>query len=128
MAGRSALWSHAQARMAARRGDAAGARAHTANVKAILDKGTNEEQRPQYPYLVGYVDLFLKDYGDAITALKQASQDDPFVLFLLAQAYEKSGDAAHAVATYRQILASNAHSLNNAFARAIARQRLAAER
>ena len=121
-------WSHAQARIAARRGDAAGARAHAANVKAILDKGTNEEQRPQYPYLVGYVDLFLKDYAGAITALKQGSQDDPFVLFLLAQAYERSGDAADALATYRQILASNAHSLNNAFARSVARQKVASAR
>lgn len=119
-------WSHAQARIAARKGDVAGARAHAANVKVLLDKGGNDDQRPQYPYLIGYVDLFLKDYPAAITALTQGSKDDPFVLFLLAQAYEKSGDAIKARDTYRLVLASNAHSLANAFARGVARQKLAA--
>ena len=55
-------WMHAQARIAARKGNAATAHAHVAAVKTILDKGTNEEQRVFYPYLVGYVDLYLKDY------------------------------------------------------------------
>jgi tetratricopeptide (TPR) repeat protein len=118
-------WSHAQARIAARRGDAAGARAHAANVKALIDKGGNDDQRPQYPYLIGYVDLFLKDYPGAIASLKQAAQDDPFVLFLLARAYEQSGNAAAALATYKLVVASNAHSLNNAFARAVAQQKVA---
>jgi tetratricopeptide (TPR) repeat protein len=117
-------WMHAQARIAARKGNAATARAHVAAVKVILDKGTNEEQRPFYPYLVGYVNLYLKDYPAAIAALKQASQDDPFVLFLLAQAYEKSGDAANAREMYQQVAASNAHSLNNAFARGAAKKSL----
>ncbi len=50
------------------------------------------------------------------------------MLFLLAQAYEKSGDAAKARETYEQVLASNAHSLNNAFARRVARSKLAPAR
>jgi tetratricopeptide (TPR) repeat protein len=118
-------WMHAQARIAARKGSAATARAQVAAVKTILDKGTNEEQRVFYPYLVGYVNFFLKDYAGAIVELKRASQDDPFVLFLLAQAYEKSGDAPKAREVYQQVLASNAHSLKNAFARGAARKSLA---
>jgi tetratricopeptide (TPR) repeat protein len=121
-------WAHAQARIAARKGSAATARANVAAVKALLDKGTNDDQRIQYPYLVGYVDLFLKDYAGAVAELKQASQQDPFVLLLLAQAYEKSGDAARARETYQQVLASNAHSLNNAFARSVARSKLPSAR
>jgi tetratricopeptide (TPR) repeat protein len=117
-------WVHAQARIAARKGSAATARAQIAAVKALLDKGTNDDQRIQYPYLVGYVDLFLKDYAGAVAELKEANQEDPFVLFLLAQAYEKSGDAAKARETYQQVLASNAHSLNNAFARSVARSKV----
>jgi tetratricopeptide (TPR) repeat protein len=117
-------WVHAQARLAARKGSAATARAQIAAVKALLDKGTNDDQRIQYPYLVGYVDLFLNDYAGAVAALKEANQQDPFVLFLLAQAYEKSGDAAKARETYQQVLASNAHSLNNAFARSVARSKV----
>ena len=121
-------WAHAQARIAARKGSAATARAHIAEVKTLLDKGTNDDQRIQYPYLVGYVDLFLKDYAGAVAELKEANQQDPFVLFLLAQAYEKSGDAARARDSYRQILASNAHSLNNAFARSVARNKVSSAR
>src|ERR1700675_506004 len=48
-------WEHAQARIAARRGDQAEAQKHVAAAKAILDKGTNPEQAPFFPYLKGYV-------------------------------------------------------------------------
>jgi tetratricopeptide (TPR) repeat protein len=116
-------WAHAQARIAARRGRKDEARRQVAAVKTVLDKGTNDDQRIQYPYLVGYVDLYLKDYAGAVAALQTADQRDPFVLVLLAQAYEKSGDAAKARDVYAQALASNAHSLNNAFARPLARQK-----
>jgi tetratricopeptide (TPR) repeat protein len=121
-------WAHAQARIAARRGNSATARAQMAAVSRLLDKGTNDDQRIQLPYLAGYVDLFLKDYSGAIAELQHADQKDPFVLFLLAQAYEKSGDAAKARDMYAQVLASNAHSLNNAFARRVARGKLASAR
>ncbi len=116
-------WAHAQARIAARRGNAPEARRQTATVKTLLDKGTNPDQQIQYPYLTGYVALYLKDYAAAIEALKQADQKDPFILALVAQAYEKSGDAARARESYMQVLASNAHSLNNAFARPLARKK-----
>jgi predicted Zn-dependent protease len=99
-----------------------------AAVSRLLDKGTNDDQRIQLPYLAGYVDLFLKDDSGAIAELQHADQKDPFVLFLLAQAYEKSGDAAKARDMYAQVLASNAHSLNNAFARRVARGKLASAR
>ncbi len=45
------------------------------------------------------------------------------MLVLLAEAYEKSGDGAKARETYEKVLASNAHNVNNAFARAIARKK-----
>jgi tetratricopeptide (TPR) repeat protein len=117
-------WAHARARIAARRGDAREARAQMAAVKAILDKGTNPDETIQYPYLAGYVSLFLHDYPAAIAALTQANQQDPFVLVLLAQADEKSGEAAKAREAYQKVLASNAHNVNNAFARAIARKKI----
>ena len=85
-------WAHAQARIAARKGNAAEARTQMAAVKGLLDKGTNPEQQIQYPYLAGYVDLYLKDYRGAIAELLQADQKDPFILVLLAQAHEKSHD------------------------------------
>ena len=64
------------------------------------------------------------DIAAAVSELQQANQQDPFVLVLLAQAYEKAGDAAKAHETYEKVLASNAHNVNNAFARAMARKKI----
>src|SRR5690242_14274752 len=116
-------WEHAQARIAARRNQKAEAQKHVAAAKAILDKGTNPDQSPFYPYLTGYVAFYGGDYSTAITELQKADQRDPFILVLLAQAYEKSGDKAQATEYYRKVLASNIHNPTNAFARPIARQK-----
>jgi tetratricopeptide (TPR) repeat protein len=121
-------WAHAQARVAARRGDAREARRQQSVVKALLEKGSNADQQIQYPYLVGYVDFYLKDYAGAISELQKADQEDPFILMLLAEAYEKSGRTATARDYYRKVLASTSHAVNNAFARPIARQKLASTR
>jgi tetratricopeptide (TPR) repeat protein len=117
-------WEHAQARIAARRGKRADAQQHVAAAKAILDKGTNPQQAPFFPYLEGYVAFYLGDTKAAIAALLKADQRDPFILVLLAQAYEKSGDKTQAVEYYRKVLASNNHSPTNAFARPIAKEKL----
>ncbi len=117
-------WAHAQARIAARRGNAQEARDKMGTVKSLLDKGSNPEQQVQYPYLVGYVDFYLKDYPGAIAELQKADQKDPFILALLGQAYEKSGDQVKAREYYEQTLLSNAHSSNNAFARPLALRKL----
>ena len=118
-------WAHAQARIAARKGNAREARKQMAIVKTILDKGTNPDQQIQYAYLAGYVDLYLKDYRGAIAELEKADQTDPFILSLIAQAYEKMHDAARAREYYAKVLASNAHTPNNAFARPMARKKVA---
>ena len=110
--------------MAARKGNAAEARKQMAIVKTLLDKGTNPDQQIQYPYLTGYVSFYLKDYPGAIAELQKADATDPFIQLLLAQAYEKSRDAANARESYTKVLASNAHSLNNAFARPLAKKKV----
>ena len=117
-------WEHAQARIAARRGKRADAQKHVAAAKAILDKGTNPQQAPFFPYLEGYVAFYLGDTKAAIAALLKADQRDPFILVLLAQAYEKSGDKTQAIEYYRKVLASNNHGPTNAFARPIAKKKL----
>ena len=117
-------WEHAQARIAARRGKRADAQKHVAAAKAILDKGTNPQQAPFFPYLEGYVAYYLGDTKAAIAALLKADQRDPFILVLLAQALEKSGDKTEAMQYYRKVLASNNHNPTNAFARPIARLKL----
>src|SRR5438105_556581 len=103
-------WEHAQARIAARRGQKDEAQKHVHAAKAILDKGTNPDQARFFPYLEGYVAFYAGDYKTAIDDLKTADQRDPFILVLLAQAYEKSGDKQQATEYYRKVLASSGHN------------------
>ena len=60
----------------------------------------------------------------AIAEFRKAQQNDPFVLSLLAQAYEKTGDNAAALELWRKILTINSHNPTNAFARPEARKRV----
>jgi tetratricopeptide (TPR) repeat protein len=119
-------WAHAQARIAARRGQRDEAQKQVAAAKAALEKANNPDQAPYFPYLTGYVAFYGGDYKTAIADLGQANQDDPFILVLLAQSYEKSGDAARAKEYYTKVIANNGHGATNAFARPIARKKLAA--
>jgi hypothetical protein len=42
---------------------------HVAAAKAILDKGSNPDQAPFYPYLTGYVAFYAGDYKTALAEL-----------------------------------------------------------
>lgn len=117
-------WAHAQARIAARRGDAEEAKKAVAAAKAALDKAKNPQQERFYPYLTGYVAFYLSDYKTAIADLQSAGQNDPSVLALLGEAYEKSGDKDQAMDCYRKVMTFNNHNPGNAFARPLARKKL----
>lgn len=117
-------WEHAQARLAARRGNAAEAQKHVEAAKAVFAKGTNPDQAPFVPYLVGYVAFYGGDYQAALTELQKANQNDPFILALIAQTYEKLGNQAQATEYYKKALASNAHNPTGAYARPLAKQKL----
>lgn len=122
----TALWEmrrhNAFGRIAARRGDKAAAASHAAAAKALLDKGGNENQRPFYPYLLGYIAFYSKDYRLAIAELTKADQEDPFILGLLAQAHQRLGQKTEAAEYYRKVMASPAHNINSAFSRPLARK------
>ncbi len=122
------LWNfrleNAKARIAAREGKHHEAEADVAAAKAALDKSKNAEQQRFYPYLTGYVALYAGDYKAAIKQLQTADQKDPFILVLLAQAYEKLGSQSEAMKYYRQVLTINSHSPTNAFARPLAKKKL----
>lgn len=117
-------WESAQARIAARRSNADEAKQHVAAAKTALDKANNPDQMRFYPYLTGYVAFYAGDYKTAIAELQKAEQRDPFILVLLGQAYEKSGDAAQAKSYYQKVMEINNHNPTNAFARPIARKKL----
>ena len=118
-------WANAQARIAARRGQRDEAQKQVAAAKEALEKANNPDQAVFFPYLTGYVAFYGGDYKTAITELGKANQEDPFILVLLAQSYEKVGDAAHAKEYYEKVMANNGHGPTNAFARPVARKKLA---
>lgn len=117
-------WESAQARIAARNGNKVEAQQHVAAAKAALDKGTNPEQAQFVPYLEGYVAFYGGDYPAAISDLGKANQKDPFILVLIAQAYEKSGDQKNAMDYYHKVLEIYAHSPTGAFARPLAQKKV----
>ena len=114
-------WHNALSRIAARRGQREAARKHAGEVKALLDRGGNENQAVFYPYLLGYIAFFAKDYKGAADELLKGDLDDPFVLGLIAQSYQRLGDRAKAEEYFRKVLAIPSHSINSAFARPQAR-------
>ena len=117
-------WESALARIRARQGQKEEAQKRLAAAKALLDKGTNPDQARFYPYIVGYVAFYGDEYKTTIAELQKADQKDPFVLSLLAQASEKSGDKAKAMEYYKAVLTINSHNLTNAFARPLAQQKV----
>jgi tetratricopeptide (TPR) repeat protein len=117
-------WESAQARVAGRRGKNDEAQQHVAAAKAALDKANNPDQLRFYPYLTGYVAFYTGDYKTAISDLQKADQHDAFILALLAQAYERSGDPGTAKSYYRKVLEINAHNPTVAFSRPLAKKKL----
>ena len=119
-------WRHAQGRIAARRKQFDDARKHLAAVEALVAKGAlPEDQRIFAPQLAGYIAFYEGRTDDAIAALAKSSQDDPFVLALLAQAYEQKKDSERAREHYKRILAEPGYSLQLALTRPLATARLA---
>ena len=118
-------WEHAEARIAARRGNQAEAQKHVAAAKAIFDKGAIPEQAPFFPYLQGYVAFYTQDYQAALDALLKANQNDPFIQCLLGQTYEKLGQKDKATESYRKAAAAVAHNPPAAYAVPFAKKKLA---
>ena len=117
-------WEHAQARIAARRGNKAETEKHVAAAKAVLDKGTNPQQAQFFPYLTGYVAFYLGDYKTALEELQKANQNDPFIECLIAQTYEKLGDKEKALEFYRKASKTTAHNPPAAYARRFTKKKL----
>lgn len=118
-------WEHAQGRIAARRGMKEEAQKHVAAAKAILDKGTNPTQAPFLPYLAGYVALYTGDAKAALDELQKATQNDPFIQCLMAEAYEKLNEKDKAMELYRKAATTTAHNPAGAYARRVAKKKLA---
>ena len=120
-------WEHAQARVAARKGDLTGAEKHVKAAKAILDNDPEmaRQQAVFYPYLTGYVALYRGDYEIALEQLQNANQSDPFIQCLIGDAFQKLGQKDKAAEYYKKAASATAHNPPAAFAVPYARKKLA---
>jgi hypothetical protein len=130
------LWdfrvAHALGRLAARRGDAAEARRQVAAARQALDSDSSvaAQQGRFFPYLTGYVALYLRDLPAAEQDLTDAlnmrgNQRDPFMRCLLAMALEQQGKTNEANIQYRQAYdLATAHNPPAAFVRPFVRRKL----
>src|SRR5438094_1923023 len=117
-------WGHAQARIAARRGDQTEAQKHVAAAKAILDRGTIPEQAQFFPYLKGYVAFYAGDYKTALAELSKANQNDPFIQCMIGESYEKLGEKDKATEYYRKASTASSHNPPAAYAVPFAKKKL----
>lgn len=130
------LWdyrmAHALGRLAARRGDRAGADRQVAVARRILDADTAmaAQQERFFPYLVGYVALYTDDLPAAEAQFTKAlatrgNERDPFMHALLGMTYERMGRADDARAMYQKAYdLSTSHNPPAAFVRPFARKKL----
>jgi tetratricopeptide (TPR) repeat protein len=119
-------WQHMQARLSAREGRIDEARRHLAEFESLMQRRHKEaEDREVHRWVAGYVAYYAKDYDGAIAQLTQGNLGDPFVLSMIARAYEAKGDHPNARQYYRRTLDSNVHNLQAAIARPLARVKLA---
>lgn len=128
------LWdyrlSHALARLAARRGNAAEAKRQIAEARRALDSDPRmaEDQERWFPYLVGYVALYTNDLITAETELTRAMAglpNDPFMVVLVGMTHEKKGDQAKARELYQKAFdMSTGSNPPNVYARSFTRQKL----
>ncbi len=85
-----------RARVALAKGDTATAAAEAQQFASGAEATHDVGRIRQSHELAGMVALRAKDFGKAIDELGQADQQDPYVLYTLAMAYQGKGDAAKA--------------------------------
>lgn len=132
----TSLWDfrleHALARLAARRGDKAGAQQHVAAARKALDSDSAmaAQQARFFPYLVGYVALYTGDLTTAESELTRAiamrgNDRDPFFHALLAMTHERMGHADAAKPLWQKAYdLSGGHNPPAAHVRPLARKKL----
>lgn len=130
------LWdfrlAHALGRISARRGDADEARRQVALARQALDSDPEmaRQQERFYPYLAGYVALYLGELDEAERLFTEllamgGNQRDPFMHCLVGMLYERQGREADAMEMYQK--ASDmvrAHNPPAAFAARFTRAKL----
>lgn len=119
-------WRHMQARVSAHEGRIEEAKRILGEFETLMaQRGRLDQDNAIYRWVAGYVAFYAKDYATAISELAQGNLADPFILHMMAMAYDAQGNAANARQYYERTMESNVHTLNNALVRPKARARLA---
>jgi tetratricopeptide (TPR) repeat protein len=124
-------WEHAQARIAARRGNRVEAEKHVAAAATILDDMKQkdselyDQQSRFQPYLTGYVAFYTGNYKTALEDLQKANHNDAFIECLIGMSYEKLGEKTQALESYREAADARGHNPPTAFAQPFSRKKLA---
>jgi tetratricopeptide (TPR) repeat protein len=106
-----------EALIAAKRKDFTKAMAKADEYKAKIEAGKDPKEMENHHALVGRIHFEKSDYGKAIEHLKQANQENPYTLYLLAVSESKAGDKARADELFKKVANWNEDSLNYAFVR-----------
>jgi tetratricopeptide (TPR) repeat protein len=118
-------WEHAQARIAARKGNQTEADEHVKAARSLIE-GNAEMAKGQarfLPYLAGYVAFYRGDYDTALSQLAKADQSDPFIQCMLGDTFQKLGRKEAALLAYRKAAATTSHNPSSAYARPYAARR-----
>jgi tetratricopeptide (TPR) repeat protein len=109
-------------RVALRKRDLAGAGAQAAAVMEAAKAGGNPDRIREAHELLGLIALAQRNGSEATDQLKEADQQDPYVLFALARAQELSGDKESARVMFSKVATYNdLPTLRYAFVRRAAR-------
>jgi tetratricopeptide (TPR) repeat protein len=120
---RNALFN--TARVALARGDLDQARSQAAEYAAQVAVSAVPFEQWQSHQLNGLIALTEEEHAAAVEELRQANALDPRVQYLLAQAYEGTGNRQSAREACRQAAEHNGLNFNYAYVRAAARRMLA---
>jgi tetratricopeptide (TPR) repeat protein len=106
-----------EALIAAKRKNFDKALAKADEYKAKIEAGKDPKELENHHALLGRVYFEKGDYGKAIEHLKQANQENPYTLYVLAVAESKAGDKVKADELFQKVANWNEDSLNYAFVR-----------
>ena len=110
-------------RVALAKNDLATAKSEAAEYLKGAEAKQNTTRIQQGHELVGTIALKEKNFDQAISELEQASQQDPYAVYVLALAYQGKGDKAKAAELFKQAAESyTLPTLNYALIRAKAKQ------
>ena len=106
-----------QARVSLADGNIGEAKLHTEAYDVLVKENQIPFEMRRVHELMGSIAMAEGNWTDAITQLKQANQQDPRVLYLLALAYEGAGDADASEALLEKVANFNSLNINLAFVR-----------